>query len=76
MSVTSTSYNNQMDFSTLGPWIAAAAAVSALMRPLAMWIALRGTKPRERPEILRAMNARGDDPPQPGDEPMPPATGT
>lgn len=49
-----------MDFSTLGSWIAVAAAVSALMRPLGMLIALRGTKPGERPEILRAMNARGE----------------
>ena len=54
-SVTVSSYNNYMDFSTLGPWIAAAAAASALVRAFIAWMALRGTKPKDRPEILRSL---------------------
>jgi hypothetical protein len=43
-----------MDFTTVGPWVIAAASLSALARISIIVIALRGTKPRERPEILRS----------------------
>lgn len=44
-----------MDFSDFGAWVAAAAGLSALGRAYVVTIALRGTKPKERPEILRAL---------------------
>lgn len=47
--------NLKMDFSTLGPWLAFAAAASAVVRAFIVWMALRGTKPEDRPEILRAL---------------------
>jgi hypothetical protein len=60
-----------MDFSDIGAWVAATAALSVLGRAYVATIALRGTKPRERAEILRALpgllsGPRSD--PRPGDE--------
>lgn len=57
-----------MDLSPLGPWIIGAAAVQAFARICIIVIALRGTKPAERPEILRALPGlvsigRSDPPP-------------
>lgn len=40
---------------SLGPWIAIAAAVAASARVLVVLIVLRGTKPKDRAEILRAL---------------------
>lgn len=44
-----------MDFSDFGAWVAAAAGLTALGRAYTVTVALRGTKPAERPEILRAL---------------------
>ncbi|MFG3343375.1 hypothetical protein [Glycomyces sp. NPDC048151] len=44
-----------MDFSDIGAWIAVTAALSVLGRAYVATIALRGTRPRERAEILRAL---------------------
>jgi hypothetical protein len=39
----------------LGAWVAIGAALPALCRAYIVTIALRGTQPRERPAILRAL---------------------
>ena len=46
-----------MDFSSIGPWAAGILAVPWIVRGFIAWMALRGTKPRERPEILRALTS-------------------
>jgi hypothetical protein len=39
----------------IGPWLVGAASVLALARVCVVVIALRGTTPRDRPAILRAL---------------------
>jgi hypothetical protein len=44
-----------MEISSIGPWIAVAVAIPALVMLVVAIIALRGTTPTERPAILRAL---------------------
>ncbi|MFL6141491.1 MAG: hypothetical protein ACJ72N_06430 [Labedaea sp.] len=44
-----------MELSSIGPWIAVAAAIPALVILVVSIVALRGTTPSERPAILRAL---------------------
>ena len=51
----SASYNNGMDFSALGPWVMSMLAAPALVVTLVALVALRGTRPEQRPSILHAL---------------------
>jgi hypothetical protein len=44
-----------VDLSPIGPWIAVAAAIPAFVVLFVSVIALRGTDPKDRPEIIRAL---------------------
>jgi hypothetical protein len=44
-----------VDLSLIGPWIVFATAIPAFVVLLVSVIALRGTDPKERPEIIRAL---------------------
>lgn len=46
-----------MNFSVTGPWIAVATSILMLARVVVVAIALRGSKPRDRPAIIHALAA-------------------
>src|SRR5262245_34968686 len=54
-SIPSRQYRQHVDLSPIGPWIVIATAIPAFVVLLVSVIALRGTDPKERPEIIRAL---------------------
>lgn len=44
-----------MDFTTIGPWLLGVFAVPAVVAGIVAALALRGTRPEQRPGILHAL---------------------